>query len=91
MWAKYSKNDECEGKRHITAVFLQVSRKYKIKFIVLYSGGSRPSPKGGGGAFEGLTINAEFCKDNSGRSKKMRYFRKNKEVATPPLDPPVLY
>ena len=28
---------------------------------------------GGGGVFEGLTINVEFCEDNSGRSKKMRY------------------
>ena len=38
-----------------------------------------PAKGGGGGAFEGLTINVEFCEDNSGgRSKKMRYFRKYK-------------
>ena len=37
------------------------------------SGGSRPSPKGGGAAFEGLTMNVEFCEDNSDRSKTMRY------------------
>ena len=34
---------------------------------------------GGGGVFKGLTINVEFCEDNSGRSKKMRYIsEKNK-------------
>ena len=37
-------------------------------------GGSRPSPKGWGH----LTMNVEFCEDNSGRSKKMDYFQKNK-------------
>ena len=39
-------------------------------------------------AFKGLTINVELCEHNSGNSKKMRYFRKNK-VGTPPLDPPL--
>ena len=35
-----------------------------------------------------MTMNVEFCEDNSGASKKMRYFRKNKVGArTPPLDP----
>ena len=53
------------------------------------SGGSRPSAKRGlGGAFEGLTMNVEFCEDNSGSSKKMRYFRKNKGVPVPPLPSP---
>ena len=47
----------------------------------IYSGGSRPSPKGG--AFEGLTMNVEFCEDNAGRSNKMRYFRKNKGGGLP--------
>ena len=28
----------------------------------------------GRGAFEGLTMNVEFCERNSGGSKKMRYF-----------------
>ena len=32
----------------------------------------------GGSTFEGLTMNVEFCEDNSGSSKKMHYFRKNK-------------
>ena len=32
---------------------------------------------GGGGAFEDLTLNVEFCKDNSSSLLKMRYFRKN--------------
>ena len=46
-----------------------------MKFNIVGSSGSRP--KGGGGsAFEGLTTNVEFCEDNSGRSKKMRHFRK---------------
>ena len=45
-----------------------------------FSGGSRPSAKEGAR----LTMNVEFCGDNSGTSKKMRYFRKNK---VPPLDP----
>ena len=53
------------------------------------SGGSRPSAKEGAR----LTMNVEFCEDNSGTSKKMRYFRKNKVGAqgrcTPPLDPPL--
>ena len=30
----------------------------------------------GKGGFEGLTMNVEFCKDNSGSSKKMCYFQK---------------
>ena len=29
----------------------------------------------GRGAFEGLTMNVEFCERNSGGSKNMRYFR----------------
>ena len=44
-----------------------------------FSGRSRPSAKGvgaGGGSFEGLTMNVEFCEDNSGSEQKMRYFRK---------------
>ena len=44
---------------------------------------------GGGGAFEGLTINIEFCEDNSGRSKKTRYFRKIRGGGGLPLDPPL--
>ena len=32
-----------------------------------------------GGACEGLAVNVEFCANNSGRSKKMRYFRKDRE------------
>ena len=54
------------------------------------SGGSRRSPKGGGGggAFEGLTMNVEFCEDNSGRSKKMRCFRKITGWGI--LDPPLV-
>ena len=36
-------------------------------------------------------MNVEFCGDNSGRSKKMSYFRKNKGTGrAPPLDPPLL-
>ena len=46
-----------------------------------------------GPAFKGLTMNVEFCKGNSGTSKKMRYFRKNKVGAwphwAPLLDPPL--
>ena len=38
------------------------------------SGGSRPSAKEGAC----LTMNIEFFEENSGTSKKMRYFRKNK-------------
>ena len=44
--------------------------------VVINSGRYRPSPKEQG-AFEGLTMNVEFCEDNSGRSKKMCYFQKN--------------
>ena len=61
--------------------------------LTVLSGGSRPSRKGGGGkrggggALKGLTINVEFCDDNSGRSKKMRYFRKIRVGGrAPPLD-----
>ena len=54
------------------------------------SGGSRPSAKEGAR----LTMNVEFCEDNFGTSKKMRYFRKNKVGAraprAPPLDPPLV-
>ena len=47
-------------------------------------------------AFEGL--NVEFCEDNSGRSKKMRYFRTNIKGGGggggggegAPLDPPLI-
>ena len=57
------------------------------------SGGSRPSPKGvGGGGGGRLTMNGEFCGDNSERSKNMSYFRKNKGERgprAPPLDPPL--
>ena len=53
------------------------------------SGGSRPSAK----EWARLTMNVEFCEDNSGTSKKMRYFRKNKMGAKAPqalpLDPPL--
>ena len=45
---------------------------------------------GGGGAFEGLTVNVEICEDNSGRSKKMRYFRKIKGGSPLDLDPPLV-
>ena len=38
------------------------------------TGGSRPSAKEGAR----LTMNVEFCEDNSGISNKMRYFRENK-------------
>ena len=38
--------------------------------FILASGGSRPSAKEGAR----LTINVEFCEDNSGTSKKMQYF-----------------
>ena len=41
---------------------------------VVVSGRSRPSAKEGAR----LSMNVEFCEDNSGTSKKMRYFRKNK-------------
>ena len=37
---------------------------------------------GGGGL--GLTMNVELCEDNSGRSKKMRYLRKNRGRGPPP-------
>ena len=39
-----------------------------------YSGGSRPSAK----EWARLSMNVEFCEDNSGTTKKMCYFRKNK-------------
>ena len=39
-----------------------------------FSGRSSPSAKEG----SHLTMNIEFCEKNSGTSKKMRYFRKNK-------------
>ena len=52
----------------------------------------RLSGWGGRGAFEGLTMNVEFCEDNSSSSKKIRYFRKNKGGGGgPPLDPPLVY
>ena len=46
-----------------------------------------------GGTFESLTMNVEFCQDNSGRSKVMRYFRKRGgggAPRAPPLDLPRL-
>ena len=50
---------------------------------VVCSGGSRPSAKEGAH----VTMNVEFYEDNSGTSKKMRYFLKNKVGArAPPLD-----
>ena len=39
------------------------------------SGGSRPSAEGGG-AFEGLTMNDEFCEEKCGSAQKMCYFPK---------------
>ena len=33
---------------------------------------------GRGRTFEGLTMNVEFCEDNLGSSKKMRYLRNNR-------------
>ena len=74
------------------------SHDYEVKFNVsepvpcselfrsfTFSGGSRPS------AMEGarLTMNVEFCKDNSDTSKKIRYFRKIKVGARAPRDPPL--
>ena len=47
------------------------------------SGGSRPSAKEGL-IFKGLTMNVKFCENNSGTSKKMRYFQKNKVGAWGP-------
>ena len=47
------------------------------------SGGSRPSAKEGL-VFKGLTMNVKFCENNSGTSKKMRYFQKNKVGAWGP-------
>ena len=45
-----------------------------------------------GPAFKGLTMNLEFCEDNSGTSKKMHNFQENKVGAwAPPLDPPLLF
>ena len=70
--------------------------------LTVLCGGSRPSRnvggeggRGGGGAFEGLTVNVEICENNSGRSKKMRYFRKIRRgggCRAPPLDldPPLV-
>ena len=53
----------------------------------------------GGDAFEGWTMNVEFCKENSGSAQKMRYFRKIKGGGggggggappwAPSLDPPL--
>ena len=44
---------------------------------------------GGGGGFDGLTTTVEFYEDNSGSSKKMCYFRKNKGGRGPLDLPPV--
>ena len=49
-------------------------------FLLDMSGGSRPLAKEGAR----LTMNVEFCKDNSGTSKKMPYFQKNKVGAWAP-------
>ena len=58
--------------------------------VVIYSSGSRPSAKEGAR----LTMNVEFCEDNSATSKKMRCFPKNKVGAQVPraipMDPPVV-
>ena len=54
---------------------------------ITYSGGSRPSAKEGAR----LTMNVDFCEDNSVTSKEMRYFRKNKVEARAPLNPPLTY
>ena len=43
-----------------------------------------------GPAFKDLTINVEFCKDNSGTSKKMRYFCTQSGVSTLTIRPPCL-
>ena len=51
-----------------------------IEKVTGNSGGSRPSAKDG----TRLTMNVEFCKDNSGTSKKMRYFFKNKVAGWAP-------
>ena len=57
----------------------------RIQGTIDPSGESRPSAKEGAC----LTMNVEFCEDNSGTSKKMCYFQKNKVGACPPgpLDP----
>ena len=39
---------------------------------------------GRGRTFEGLTMNVEFCEDNFGSSKKMRYLRNNRGGGGPP-------
>ena len=60
-------------------------RSHRDKTWTHSSGTSRPSAKEGAR----LTINVEFCEDNSGTLKKMRYFRKNKVAGAPPLVPPL--
>ena len=42
---------------------------------------------GGGGTFEGFTMNVEFCEDNPSSSKKMRYFQKVTGKKGGPLGP----
>ena len=48
--------------------------KTRVQVHTPFSGRSSPSAKEGAH----LTMNIEFCEENSGTSKKMRYFRKNK-------------
>ena len=57
--------------------------KTSLGMFVLGSGGSRPSAKEGAH----LTMNVEFCEDNSSTSKKMRFFRQNKEGGPDPPGP----
>ena len=70
-------------------IFL-VALQLVCTLYTIFSGGSRPSVEEGAR----LTRNVQFCEDNSGTSKKMRYFQKNKVGAqpprAPPLDPPLI-
>ena len=70
----------------------------RLLFPVLVVEGvlSVADPPMGGPPFEGLTMNVEFCEENSSRSKKMRYFRKNsgegggRAPKGPSLGPPLV-
>ena len=55
----------------LARAFLKIHLLLPVYMYSLYSGGSRPSAKEGAC----LTMNVEFCEDNSG-TKKMRYFQK---------------